>query len=67
MFHCRQNLGNDKFLREHMDAEGFVPISLVAGFNKVISLTTDLQLVTQVLRGECFSVVNLIYNLICFT
>jgi la-related protein 4 len=47
-----QNLGNDKFLREHMDAEGFVPISLIAGFNKVISLTTDLQLVTEVLRDS---------------
>lgn len=49
-----QNLGTDKFLREHMDAEGYVPISLIAGFNKVVSLTTDLQLVTEVLRGKCF-------------
>jgi La domain len=50
-----QNLGTDKFLREHMDSEGYVPIALIAGFNKVVSLTTDLQLVTEVLRGNCIS------------
>ena len=32
-----------------MDARGWIPISLIATFNRVVNLTTDVQLVTEVL------------------
>ncbi|CEP18651.1 hypothetical protein [Parasitella parasitica] len=39
------NLCRDIFLRSQMDAEGYVPITLIAGFNRVRGLTTDMSLV----------------------
>ena len=34
-----------------MDADQFVPISIIAGFNQIKKLTRDITLVTEVLRG----------------
>ncbi|KAI8072163.1 uncharacterized protein B0P05DRAFT_573094 [Gilbertella persicaria] len=39
------NLCKDLFLRSQMDAEGYVPLSLIAGFNRVRGLTSDMSLV----------------------
>lgn len=39
------NLCKDMFLRSQMDAEGYVPITLIAGFNRVKGLTTDMNLI----------------------
>lgn len=39
------NLCKDVFLRKNMDSQGFVLLSLVAGFNRVQRLTTDLDLI----------------------
>ncbi|KAG5653566.1 hypothetical protein H0H81_012255 [Sphagnurus paluster] len=44
-----QNLAQDFFLRRQMDSRGWVPISLIASFNRVQRLTTDPQLVREVL------------------
>jgi la-related protein 1 len=39
------NLCKDLYLRSQMDTEGWVPISLIAGFNRVKNLTQDSNLV----------------------
>ncbi|CDO73676.1 hypothetical protein BN946_scf185015.g4 [Trametes cinnabarina] len=44
-----QNLAKDFYLRQQMDSRGWIPIGLVASFNRVQKLTTDPQLVTDVL------------------
>ncbi|KAF5366169.1 hypothetical protein D9758_005754 [Tetrapyrgos nigripes] len=43
-----QNMAQDLFLRKQMDSRGWVPISLIASFNRVRSLTTDERLVREV-------------------
>ncbi|TQE07557.1 hypothetical protein C1H46_006877 [Malus baccata] len=46
------NLIKDDFLRSNMDAQGWVPISLIANFPRVKSLTTNIQLILDSLRGS---------------
>ena len=43
-----ENLCRDEFLRVHMDGEGWIPIPLLASFNRLRHLTTDLAILTQV-------------------
>ncbi|KAJ2698820.1 hypothetical protein FB645_005523 [Coemansia sp. IMI 203386] len=40
-----ENLCKDIFFRTQMDPDGFVPLTLLAGFNRIKSVTTDLDLV----------------------
>ena len=42
------NLERDFFLRRKMDAQGYLPVSLIAGFHRVQALTTDLSLIMEV-------------------
>ena len=52
-FFCyRENLDRDKYLKTQLDGEHYVPISTIAGFNQIKKLTSDINLVTQVLRGK---------------
>ncbi|KAI0711116.1 hypothetical protein C8T65DRAFT_184549 [Cerioporus squamosus] len=44
-----QNLAQDFWLRQQMDSRGWIPISLIASFNRVRALTTDMHLVVEVL------------------
>ena len=44
------NLCKDTFLRKNMNSQGFVPLELVAGFNRIKQLTSDLGMV----RDVCF-------------
>lgn len=44
-----ENLERDFFLRRKMDEQGFLPISLIAGFHRVQALTTNLNLILEVL------------------
>ncbi|KAI0674457.1 hypothetical protein C8Q78DRAFT_989386 [Trametes maxima] len=44
-----QNMVQDFFLRKQMDSRGWIPIQLIASFNRVRSLTTDAHLVAEVL------------------
>ncbi|XP_010547410.1 PREDICTED: la-related protein 1B-like [Tarenaya hassleriana] len=39
------NLSKDKYLRQHMDEEGWVPVSLIAGFRKLAELTNNVQII----------------------
>ncbi|KAI7898826.1 uncharacterized protein BX663DRAFT_461280 [Cokeromyces recurvatus] len=43
------NLCKDLYLRSQMDTEGYVPLSLIAGFNRVRGLTNDMSLVRAAL------------------
>ncbi|RLN38707.1 la-related protein 1C [Panicum miliaceum] len=40
-----KNLENDTFLKERMDEQGWVPLTLIAGFKKVFSKTTDMEFI----------------------
>ncbi|KAH9057959.1 hypothetical protein EDB83DRAFT_2389247 [Lactarius deliciosus] len=44
-----QNMASDLFLRQRMDSRGWIPVSLLASFNRVRQLTLDPQLVRDVL------------------
>ncbi|XP_030527146.2 la-related protein 1C-like [Rhodamnia argentea] len=46
------NLVKDEFLKAKMDTEGWVPISLIASFPRVMSLTTSIQFILESLRGS---------------
>lgn len=43
------NLERDFFLRRKMDSQGFLPISLIAGFHRVQALTMDINLIMEVM------------------
>ncbi|PGH18527.1 hypothetical protein AJ79_00304 [Helicocarpus griseus UAMH5409] len=44
------NLCKDLFLRKHMDSQGFVLLSFIAGFKRIKSLTEDMELLRLVCR-----------------
>uniref|UniRef100_A0A0A9GCJ1 HTH La-type RNA-binding domain-containing protein n=1 Tax=Arundo donax TaxID=35708 RepID=A0A0A9GCJ1_ARUDO len=41
------NLCKDPFLRQNMDDQGWVPLSLIAGFRKVQNLTNNVQFILE--------------------
>ncbi|EPS66810.1 hypothetical protein M569_07966, partial [Genlisea aurea] len=45
-----ENLVKDAFLRQRMDENGWVPISLIASFHRVQNLTHDIPLILDSLR-----------------
>ena len=47
-----QNLQNDPFLVSKMNAEKFVPISVIANFRKISELTTDVSLIAEAVRDS---------------
>ncbi|KAF9932538.1 La ribonucleoprotein domain member 1 [Linnemannia zychae] len=47
-----ENLCKDVYMRKQMDDEGFVPLSLVANFNRVKYLTLDLALIKEALKNS---------------
>ncbi|KAK9059895.1 hypothetical protein SSX86_020599 [Deinandra increscens subsp. villosa] len=49
-----ENLVKDNFLRSHMDDEGWVPIALIAGFQRVQKLTNDMQMILSSLQYSNF-------------
>ncbi|OJD09938.1 hypothetical protein AJ78_08847 [Emergomyces pasteurianus Ep9510] len=53
------NLCKDLFLRKHMDSQGFVLLSFIAGFKRIKSLTEDMDL----LRLVCRQLRNVEYRL----
>ncbi|KAF8552490.1 winged helix DNA-binding domain-containing protein, partial [Imleria badia] len=44
-----QNMAQDLYLRQRMDNEGWIPISLLASFKRVRQLHTDAAIVREVL------------------
>jgi len=45
-----ENLCKDLYFRKQMDEEGWVPISLIANFNRVKNLTTDISFLVECLE-----------------
>lgn len=45
-----ENLMKDFFLRRKMDAEGFLPVKLIASFHRVQALSTDVAVVTSAIE-----------------
>ncbi|KAF2324722.1 hypothetical protein GH714_016487 [Hevea brasiliensis] len=48
------NLIKDEFLKSNMDNQGWVSIALIAGFNRVRSMTKDIRLILDSLRTSTF-------------
>ena len=46
------NLAKDQYLCQQMDAEGWVPLQLLANFNRVRSLCSDAREVREAWRGS---------------
>jgi len=44
-----QNMAQDYYLRQQMNPEGWIPVSLLASFNRVQQFTTDIEMVQEVL------------------
>ncbi|CAB3407353.1 unnamed protein product [Caenorhabditis bovis] len=49
-YFSRENLMTDRYLRCQMDTEMYVPISVIAGFRKIVQLTDDYDLIVECLR-----------------
>lgn len=50
-----QNLCRDMFLRSNMDSQGFVPLSLITGFNRVSTLLQAVHEPVQYVRQACMA------------
>ncbi|KAG5620916.1 hypothetical protein H5410_006134 [Solanum commersonii] len=49
-YFSNENLIKDTFLRQNMDEHGWVPVTLIAGFKKVMELTDNIQLILNAVR-----------------
>ncbi|KAF9905821.1 La ribonucleoprotein domain member 1 [Lobosporangium transversale] len=47
-----ENLCKDVYMRTQMDSEGYVPLSLIANFNRVKHLTTDHSLIKEAIKDS---------------
>ncbi|XP_068136033.1 la-related protein 1B [Hyperolius riggenbachi] len=47
-----ENLERDFYLRGKMDKQGFLPLSLIAGFRRVQTLSTDVNLICEALKNS---------------
>lgn len=54
-------MNRDKYLLTQMDRDQWVPIPIIAGFNQVRKMTSRLELVVDVLRGE-FSFYDVLFS-----
>lgn len=51
-YFSEENLERDFFMRRKMDAEGYLPVTLIASFNRVQGLTNDLTLVVEAINDS---------------
>lgn len=49
-YFSEENLRGDFFLRRKMDPEGFIPVTLIASFHRVLALTTDVALILTAIK-----------------
>ncbi|RWS10778.1 la-related protein 1-like protein [Dinothrombium tinctorium] len=51
-YFSEENLQRDFFLRRRMDSEGYLPISLIASFQRVMALTQDISMLIDALKSS---------------
>lgn len=51
-YFSEENLMKDFFLRRKMDAEGYLPVTLIASFHRLQALTTDLAMILAAVRSS---------------
>ncbi|KAL8618798.1 hypothetical protein ACOMHN_000226 [Nucella lapillus] len=51
-YFSRDNLVQDHYLQSQMDGDQYVPIITIANFNQVLKLTTDVELIVDVLKNS---------------
>ncbi|CAN4123512.1 unnamed protein product [Withania somnifera] len=51
-YFSNENLIKDTFLRRNMDEHGWVPVTLIASFKKVMELTDNIQLILNAVRSS---------------
>ncbi|XP_044256944.1 la-related protein 1-like isoform X1 [Tribolium madens] len=51
-YFSEENLSRDFFLRRKMDAQGYLPITLIASFHRVQALTDNLPLIIESVRSS---------------
>lgn len=49
-YFSEENLTGDFFLRRKMDAEGFIPVTLIASFHRVLALTAEVSLIISAIE-----------------
>ncbi|KAK9664103.1 hypothetical protein RND81_14G019900 [Saponaria officinalis] len=47
-----ENLQKDKYLTSHMDEQGWVPVSVIADFNRVKRMSTDIPFILDALQSS---------------
>ncbi|ACO61912.1 predicted protein, partial [Micromonas commoda] len=47
-----ENLCKDLFLRQRMDAEGWIPLPVIAGFNRIRMMTPEPAVVLEAIQGS---------------
>ena len=47
---CRENLASDMYLISQMDSDQYVPLTTVANLDHIKKLSTDMDLIVEVLR-----------------
>ncbi|KAL4569056.1 hypothetical protein LXL04_024683 [Taraxacum kok-saghyz] len=51
-YFSKENLAKDVHLRQNMDEQGWVSVYLIAGFNRISSLTNNVRLILDVMRAS---------------
>lgn len=51
-YFSEENLVKDVFIRKKMDCDGYLPISLIASFHRVASLTQDVNMIISALKDS---------------
>jgi hypothetical protein len=61
-YFSEENLETDIFLRRKMDPSGYIPLSVIASFNRVKSLSQDSKLIVDAIRNSDLIEMNYVNN-----